>query len=92
MPHREFPTNPQPEPTELGGREVIRFVRIPSAPGELPNLGLAIGREDNRPDDRAYVVWDAAFRNGKWTAYSGMYDLDWDGAKEELARRVRLYM
>jgi hypothetical protein len=92
MPYREFPANPEPEPTELGGRQVILFVRIPAREGELPNLGLAIGREGNRPDDRAYVVCDAAFRSGKWTAYSGMYDLDWDGAKAELARRIRVSM
>jgi hypothetical protein len=90
MSDRTFPANPEPEPTTLAGHPVVRFTRIGARIGELPNLGIAIGREGHRPEHRAYAVWHCAFRDGKWIAFEGCYNNDRAAADEEFDRRVRL--
>lgn len=77
-----------PFPETLAGHEVVDTARVPSRPGEVPELAILMGRDPNRPEDRAYVVWDAAVRGGQWAGYSSDHSLSRAAAEEEFDRRV----
>lgn len=83
-------TEQTPFPDTIAGAELIDAERIPSRPGELPELAVLMGRESGRPKDRAYAVWSGAVRDGKWTAFQGNYDLSRDDARKEYHRRLSL--
>ena len=82
------PVGTHPFPTTIAGCDVIDTARIAPRDGELADLAVITGYDPSRPDDRAYVVWDAAVRTDKWTAYSGLYDLSYEQAIGEFERRV----
>ena len=87
MSDRQFPNKLHPLPALIAGHEVMAAFRVPPRDGEIPNQAVFIGRTPDRPEDRAFVVWDAAVRGGEWVAYTGFYDASWPEAVKEFTRR-----
>jgi hypothetical protein len=77
-----------PFPETIAGAQFIEARRVPSRPGELPELAIIVGYEAHRPADRAYVVWTAAVRGGEWSAGEGRYDMDEEEAQKEFYDRI----
>lgn len=79
-----------PFPEAHAGATVLGTYRYPSREGELPELARVLAREATRPEDRAYVVWDAAVRGGTWHMFGGSYDMPHSDALDEFNRRIAL--
>lgn len=77
-----------PFPTTIAGATFVAAQRVPSRPGELPELAVIIGQYPGRPEERAFAVWDASVRDGEWTAFEGDYDMAHGEAWQEFYRRV----
>ena len=85
---KNHPEDPHPMPQELEHHQVMAFLRVKTRLGEIPDLAIAVGRNPLAPEGRAFTVWDVAVRNGTWVPFSGDWDLSWEQALKELARRI----
>lgn len=77
-----------PFPMTIAGARIVSTRRVPSRPGELPELAVILGQYPDRPEERSFAVWDASVRDGEWTAFEGDYDMPRDEAWQEFYRRV----
>ncbi len=83
------PAVPHSLPATIAGHHVVGALRIPPRVDEVPDQAVIIGWNPARHESRAFVVWDAAVRDGKWTAFTGDYELSYPRALEEFVLRVR---
>jgi hypothetical protein len=78
----------EPIPSHVNTFPIIAFMHLPVRRGECPSLGIAIADNSLGRPSYPYVVWDMALRNGTWDAYSGAWDLTWEEAVTEYAKRI----
>ena len=77
-----------PFPETIAGARIVSTRRVPSRPGELPELAVIIGQYRDRPEERSFAVWNASVRDGEWTAFEGDYDLTHGEGWKEFYRRI----